>query len=89
MQKCLMFPTVLLLVMGCCPLCGFAEDVAKPAVDQITRTRDVIYGRKNGVVLTMDVFRPKQQNGAGLIYVVSGGWFSSHAAINPKFAQAW
>ena len=35
------------------------------------RTRDVIYGRKFGTCLTMDVFSPKQnQNGGAVIAVV-------------------
>jgi acetyl esterase/lipase len=46
------------------------------------RTEDVIYGRKFGVALTMDVFRPPHPNGKAVIYIVSGGWFSSHEAIN-------
>ena len=42
------------------------------------RQDDVIYGRKYGAALTMDVFRPKQHaNGLGVVFVVSGGWFSS------------
>jgi acetyl esterase/lipase len=50
------------------------------------RTRDVIYGRKACLALTMDVFTPKQNpNGAGVIFVVSGGWFSNPEAINPGF----
>jgi acetyl esterase/lipase len=48
------------------------------------RTRDVIYGRKCGMALTMDVFCPKKQpNGAAIIAVVSGGWFSRAESINP------
>lgn len=48
-----------------------------------TRTEDVVYGRKFGTALTLDVFTPKQNaNGKGLIFVVSGGWFSAHEAIN-------
>ena len=51
-----------------------------------TRKEDIIYGRKHGVALTMDVFTPKQNaNGAGVIMCVSGGFFSSKAAINPLF----
>jgi acetyl esterase/lipase len=47
-----------------------------------TRQEDVIYGRKYGTALTMDVFRPKAHaNGKGVILVVSGGWFSAHEAI--------
>ena len=55
-----------------------------------TRTKDVIYGRKYGLALTMDVFRPKQDaNGAAIIWVVSGGWFSSPEAINPIFCNEY
>lgn len=51
-----------------------------------TRTEDVIYGRKYGLALTMDVFKPREDsNGLGLIFVVSGGWFSAHEAIRPAF----
>jgi acetyl esterase/lipase len=51
-----------------------------------SRSEDVIYGRKFGTALTMDVFQPKQnRNGPGLVLVVSGGWFSAHEAIRPGF----
>src|SRR5947209_9140805 len=51
-----------------------------------TRQEDVIYGRKFGTALTMDVFRPrKDANGLGVIFVVSGGWVSSHEGINKAF----
>lgn len=44
-----------------------------------TRTEDVIYGRKFGMALTLDVIKPKENpNGLGIVYCVSGGWFSSH-----------
>lgn len=48
-----------------------------------TRVEDVIYGRKYGVALTMDVLRPEKPNGYGIIYVVSGGWYSAKSAIRP------
>ena len=52
------------------------------------RQEDVIYGRKYGTALTMDVFRPKgPPNGAGVVVVVSGGFFSSHDAVNPAMAR--
>jgi acetyl esterase/lipase len=58
----------------------------KPA--GFTRTEDVIYGRKHGVALTLDVFTPKgEKNGAGIIFCVSGGWFSAKQAINPIFVN--
>ena len=37
---------------------------------------DVIYGHKDGMALTYDVFIPDAPNGAGVLYMVSGGWFS-------------
>jgi acetyl esterase/lipase len=55
-----------------------------------TRVPDVVYGRKDGMALTMDVFAPKKDaNGGAVIWVVSGGWFSSHAHINPKFLETF
>jgi acetyl esterase/lipase len=53
-----------------------------------TRTEDVIYGRKYGTALTLDVFRPRRApNGAAVVMVVSGGFISSHEAIAPTFAR--
>jgi acetyl esterase/lipase len=52
-----------------------------------TRQQDVIYGRKDGTALTLDVFTPRgKANGAAVIHVISGGWFSAHAAVNPGVA---
>jgi acetyl esterase/lipase len=53
-----------------------------------TRREDVIYGRKYGTALTLDVFTPmKGANGAAVVLAISGGFFSSHEAINPAFAR--
>ena len=52
------------------------------------RKEDVIYGRKYGTALTMDVFTPrKDAKGVGVILVVSGGFFSSHEAIQTAFIR--
>lgn len=49
------------------------------------RTEDVIYGRKYGVALTLDVIEPvKTKNGCGIVWMVSGGWLSSHQSVTPK-----
>jgi len=45
----------------------------------IERIRDVIYAKHDGVALTMDVFKPTQPNGAGIIKIIReggghGGW---------------
>jgi len=37
---------------------------------------DYLYGRKDGMALTLDVVRPAQPNGIGLCFMVSGGWNS-------------
>jgi acetyl esterase/lipase len=63
--------------------------VGRAAADEpsFTRQEDVIYGRKYGTALTMDVFKPKDgANGAAVLWVVSGGFRSSHEAIRPGFA---
>ncbi len=52
-----------------------------------TRTPDVIYGKKLGVALTMDVFQPAKPSGIGVIWIVSGGWVSSHDNISPAVAK--
>jgi acetyl esterase/lipase len=54
---------------------------------EFKRTEDVVYGRRPGVALTLDVFQPPSPNGYGLAFMVSGGWYSSHEAINPAFFQ--
>jgi acetyl esterase/lipase len=54
-----------------------------------TRTEDVIYGRKDGIALTMDVFKPQKTNGAAVIEIVSGGYFSSHAAVQVAIIESF
>jgi acetyl esterase/lipase len=51
------------------------------------RVRDVIYEKKGGYALTMDVFKPAHSNGIGVVFVVSGGWVSSHDSISPEVAK--
>lgn len=47
---------------------------------------DVVYGHKDGMALTLDIVRPKQgANGAGVLFIVSGGWYSRYAPPE-KFA---
>jgi acetyl esterase/lipase len=67
-----------------CLLTAFAALALAPVARaqpnaEYARTEDVIYGRKYGLALTMDVFAPKDKdraNGRGIIWCVSGGWFS-------------
>jgi hypothetical protein len=64
-----MFPrrSLVLLALVACPQSSLAAD------GSFTRTQDVVYGRKYGTALTMDVFRPGKPNGAGVVVIISGG----------------
>ncbi len=75
---------LILLTLVVLPVFLTAPAVAdEPA---FSRREDVIYGRKYGTALTLDVFTPKQgANGAAVVFAVSGGWFSDHRAIRPAF----
>lgn len=42
----------------------------------VTVTPDVVYGHKDGMALTFDVFTPSNPNGAAVLHIVSGGWVS-------------
>jgi acetyl esterase/lipase len=73
--------TIASLIAVCSLMLGTA--IAGAADDpKYKRTEDVIYGRKFGTALTMDVFQPSKPNGAAIVFCVSGGWFSAHEAIN-------
>lgn len=52
-----------------------------PAVE---RTDGLVYTTRHGEKLTMDVIRPADRNGFGIILVVSGSWKSS-----PDSGQVW
>jgi acetyl esterase/lipase len=51
------------------------------------RRTEVIYGRKFGTALTLDVLQPAKTNGYAVIAVISGGFFSSHDGINPSYMK--
>ena len=71
-------------------LSGISLDVGQQAetLDGVTRISDVIYGRKFGMALTMDVLVPAKPNKAAVVWAVSGGFCSSHADMSgPGFVQ--
>ncbi len=65
----------------CCVLCMAVLSLARSqaaAQVPVTITPDVVYGHKDGMALTFDVFTPKEKaNGIGLLFMVSGGWVSN------------
>ena len=78
------------LLLGSLAVPFLPQAAAQPKAASVesTRKEDVIYGRKDGLAMTMDVFTPKEKaNGLGVIFCVSGGWFSSRGSINPVFIQ--
>lgn len=53
-----------------------------PIAAQAHHQVDIVYGRKHGMALTMDVFTPRgKPNGAAVIWLVSGGWYSAHEYV--------
>src|SRR2546430_10387659 len=54
-----------------------------PAQTDFKRIEDVVYSRKFGTALTLDVFQPEKPNGCGILFMVSGGVFFSHHAAHP------
>jgi acetyl esterase/lipase len=76
----------ILVVLGGLVVLAAAGTVRAEPLPDYVRQEDVIYGRKAGLALTMDVFTPKKNaNGLGVVFVVSGGWFSRPANIRPPF----
>lgn len=54
-----------------------ALGLASPAIAAAPEiTPDVVYGHKDGMALVYDVLRPPEANGAAVLFMVSGGWFS-------------
>ena len=52
-----------------------AQSVAQ-AEEEVKIIPDGVYGHKFGMALTFDVFQPVKPNGAGVLVMVSGVWYS-------------
>ena len=48
---------------------------------------DVVYGHKDGMALVYDVIKPANPNGAAIVYMVSGGWYSRWAPPENRVEQ--
>jgi dipeptidyl aminopeptidase/acylaminoacyl peptidase len=61
---------------------------AQTASAEFARQSDVIYGRKFGLALTMEVFAPRKRNGLGAVWVVSSSGVSSREqTLQPSFER--
>ena len=49
------------------------------ASEGIQITPDMVYGHKDGMALTFDVFQPEGGHNVGVLFMVSGGWYSRWA----------
>ena len=59
------------------PSVGFADE------NLFKRENEIIYGRKHGLAMTIDVFQPlAKRNNRRIVFVVSGGWFSAQNKID-------
>ena len=58
-------------------LLSLAAPLDAQEITGVRRTEDLVYGRKWGMALTMDLFQPEKPNGCGLLFLVNGGWLSS------------
>jgi acetyl esterase/lipase len=65
-----MIRSLLIITVAACAAAAFG-------VEGVEIVPDVVYGHKHGMALTFDVYKPKQQaNGTGILFIVSGGWYS-------------
>lgn len=63
-----------------CACLWFLPVLCQAADSSVDITPDVVYGHKDGLAMTFDVFTPKQNaNGVGVLFMVSGGWYSRWA----------
>ena len=61
---------------------------SRAEAQSVVRQPDVIYGRKFGMALTMEVFTPPSRNGLGVLWVVSSsGRSSREQTLNDSFAR--
>ena len=71
------FVALAVVLTGGCAASTTVLDGAPEPGRQPSVITDVVYGHKDGLALTFDVYRPARPNGAGVISIVSGGWQSS------------
>ncbi|MDD9891026.1 MAG: alpha/beta hydrolase [Gammaproteobacteria bacterium] len=69
---------ILIFAISCMGYTGLADVKIKS---------DVVYGHKDGMALVYDVITPENANGATVVFMVSGGWFSRWAPAENRIQQ--
>lgn len=54
---------------------------------EVTFESDIVYGHKDGMALVYDVLKPEDPNGAAIVFMMSGGWYSSWAPPENRARQ--
>ena len=62
------------VVMLCAALALLLSAKLEAAPTQVER--NVVFGMYSGLALLMDVYRPAQPNGAGIIAIQGSGWYT-------------
>ncbi len=66
----------------------FVHATSVRASEDVKIVPDVVYGHKHGMALTFDVYKPREEaNGAGILFMVSGGWYSGWRP--PEQTMGW
>jgi acetyl esterase/lipase len=75
-----MFQRLWISVLGCALVVAGLSAPGEGAPPTSKVEPDVVYGHKDGLALTFDVlYPPSEPNGAAVLFLVSGGWYSTWA----------
>jgi acetyl esterase/lipase len=74
-RRCLIAVFLTICIFGCnAPAPEETAQDPNVTPEGVRITPDVVYGHKFGMALTFDMYQPENQNGAGVIWLNSGGW---------------
>lgn len=76
---CRPWPCLLLLGFAFCPSVVRGQETNSREIDGVIVSPDVVFGHKFGLAMTMDIFTPAMPKGVGVLFMVSGGWYSNWA----------
>lgn len=82
MNKFVLLAITLIIIIGACVWLITRNSTSEPV-----QTHDVVYGRKAGMTLTLEVMQPLQPNGIGVILINSNGFRSDESWRENGFQQ--
>ncbi|MHC4725871.1 MAG: prolyl oligopeptidase family serine peptidase [Planctomycetota bacterium] len=86
-MKSIQLKILMCIVISLAEICLGKQITGDSQSLDFTRWHDVIYGRKHGMALTMDVFTSEKAKGIGVIWVVSGSGRSDIKRIDKPSYQ--